>query len=151
MLPLLEKARSNGGWFVLLGAALLVPGLLVVGQSVLFTMAAMMLIGVAMLRQAMIMTVRISSGGHMKRSHAVAIRLVQPQDLDASAFAAGSMAPKVRATCLRLPRAGRVSAIGRLEDARAILKGGRHPDRQCPLPPATGRPPHPVLLCGRQG
>ncbi|EXL01468.1 carbamate kinase [Aquamicrobium defluvii] len=51
------------------------------------------------------------------------IRHVRPDRIDAAAFPAGSMGPKVEAACLFAARPGRMAGIGRLEDAAAILEG----------------------------
>lgn len=51
------------------------------------------------------------------------IRHVRPDRIDATAFPAGSMRPKVEAACLFSSNAGRIAGIGRLEDAGAILEG----------------------------
>jgi carbamate kinase len=52
-----------------------------------------------------------------------AIRRASPRALRELAFAAGSMAPKVEAACEFVDQTGAVAAIGRLEDAQAILRG----------------------------
>ncbi|MFT3691137.1 carbamate kinase [Paenirhodobacter sp.] len=52
-----------------------------------------------------------------------AIHRARPEDLDPARFAAGSMAPKVKAACAFAATPGRIAGIGRLEDARAILEG----------------------------
>jgi carbamate kinase len=46
---------------------------------------------------------------------------VTPQELDVSAFAAGSMGPKVQAACDFVARTGAMAGIGALQDASAIL------------------------------
>ncbi|MGV3500059.1 MAG: hypothetical protein ACO1OR_14695 [Hydrogenophaga sp.] len=46
---------------------------------------------------------------------------VTPQQLDVSAFAAGSMGPKVQAACDFVMRTGAMAGIGALQDASAIL------------------------------
>jgi len=51
------------------------------------------------------------------------IRHVRPDRIDAAAFPAGSMGPKVEAACLFASTPGRSAGIGRLEDAAAILEG----------------------------
>lgn len=51
------------------------------------------------------------------------IRHVRPDRIDAAAFPAGSMGPKVEAACLFASTPGRIAGIGRLEDAAAILEG----------------------------
>jgi carbamate kinase len=50
------------------------------------------------------------------------IRRAAPAELRRRAFASGSMAPKVEAAC-RFAEAGGLAAIGRLEDAAAVLAG----------------------------
>lgn len=52
-----------------------------------------------------------------------AIRHTHPQELAAMSFAAGSMGPKVEAACAFVSREDRITGIGRLQDARAILDG----------------------------
>ena len=52
-----------------------------------------------------------------------AIRRAEPSSLRDAGFAAGSMGPKVEAVCRFVERTGGVGAIGRLEDAAAILEG----------------------------
>jgi carbamate kinase len=47
-----------------------------------------------------------------------------PNDLDATQFERGSMRPKVEASLEFVRRTGRRAAIGRLEDAAALLTGG---------------------------
>ncbi len=51
------------------------------------------------------------------------IRHVGPDRIDAAAFPAGSMRPKVEAACLFSSTPGRIAGIGRLEDAAALLEG----------------------------
>lgn len=51
------------------------------------------------------------------------IRQVDPRQLAAMSFAAGSMGPKVEAACAFASLAGRIAGIGRLDDARAIIEG----------------------------
>jgi len=51
-----------------------------------------------------------------------AIRRASPRALRELAFAAGSMAPKVEAACEFVDQTGAMAAIGRLEDAQAILR-----------------------------
>jgi carbamate kinase len=46
-----------------------------------------------------------------------------PRELETMTFAAGSMGPKIASGCAFVRGGGRVSGIGRLEDARAILEG----------------------------
>lgn len=53
-----------------------------------------------------------------------AIGAVTPDDLDPSEFAAGSMRPKIEAAISFVDKTGRPAAIGRLEDAAAMLEGG---------------------------
>ena len=52
-----------------------------------------------------------------------AIRRASPAALRTMSFAAGSMAPKVQAACEFAEQTGAIAAIGRLEDAEAILRG----------------------------
>jgi carbamate kinase len=52
-----------------------------------------------------------------------AIRNATPEQLAASEFAAGSMAPKVRAACLFAERTGGFAAIGSIADTQALLRG----------------------------
>jgi carbamate kinase len=52
-----------------------------------------------------------------------AIRSTHPAELRQTAFPAGSMGPKVEAACRFVEAGGRFSAIGRMEDAAAILAG----------------------------
>ena len=52
-----------------------------------------------------------------------AMRRASPGSLRELAFAAGSMAPKVEAACEFVDQTGAMAAIGRLEDAQAILRG----------------------------
>ena len=49
------------------------------------------------------------------------IRLATPGDLRARPFPAGSMGPKVDAACRFVEAAGGMAAIGRLDDAEALL------------------------------
>ena len=51
------------------------------------------------------------------------IRFATPADLRGRSFPAGSMGPKVEAACRFAEQAGGLSAIGRLEDAVALLDG----------------------------
>jgi len=51
------------------------------------------------------------------------IRSATPDELASSAFAAGSMAPKVRAACWFAERTGGFAAIGSIEDTQALLRG----------------------------
>ena len=51
------------------------------------------------------------------------IRMATPDELRGFEFASGSMAPKVEAACEFVETTGAVAAIGRLEDAAAILAG----------------------------
>jgi carbamate kinase len=48
---------------------------------------------------------------------------VQAGDLSAAAFASGSMGPKVEAAVAFATATGKPAAIGRLEDAAAIVTG----------------------------
>jgi len=50
------------------------------------------------------------------------ITRARPDEVDASAFPAGSMGPKVAAACAFAAKPGRIAGIGRLEDARAVLE-----------------------------
>jgi carbamate kinase len=52
-----------------------------------------------------------------------AIRSATPDELAASEFAAGSMAPKVRAACWFAERTGGFAAIGSIHDTQALLRG----------------------------
>jgi carbamate kinase len=52
-----------------------------------------------------------------------AIRRAAPQALRRLEFAAGSMAPKVQAACEFVEQTGAKAAIGRLDEAEAILRG----------------------------
>jgi carbamate kinase len=52
-----------------------------------------------------------------------AIRSATPDELAASEFAAGSMAPKVRAACWFAERTGGFAAIGSIDDTQALLRG----------------------------
>ena len=52
-----------------------------------------------------------------------AIRHASPGSLRELSFAAGSMGPKVEAACEFVDQSGAMAAIGRLEDAQAILRG----------------------------
>jgi carbamate kinase len=52
-----------------------------------------------------------------------AIGDVTPEMLDADAFAAGSMGPKVRAACWFAERGGGFAAIGSIEHTQALLRG----------------------------
>lgn len=51
------------------------------------------------------------------------IRRARPDEIDPASFPAGSMGPKVEAAAAFASVEGRLSGIGRLEDARAILEG----------------------------
>ena len=51
------------------------------------------------------------------------IRRASPAALEAHAFAAGSMGPKVTAACRFVRATGHRAAIGALEDLGAILEG----------------------------
>jgi carbamate kinase len=51
------------------------------------------------------------------------IRHATPAEFGASAFAAGSMGPKVRAACLFAEETGGISAIGSINDTQALLRG----------------------------
>ena len=51
------------------------------------------------------------------------IQTISPNELDAMAFAAGSMGPKITAACDFVRAGGTLAGIGRLQDARAILEG----------------------------
>jgi carbamate kinase len=55
--------------------------------------------------------------------HAGPIRHATPAQLRARPFPAGSMAPKVAAVCRFTETTGRPAAIGRLDDAAALLDG----------------------------
>ncbi len=46
-----------------------------------------------------------------------------PRELASTAFAAGSMRPKVEAACRFVEKTGRIAAIGAIEEAEAILEG----------------------------
>ena len=50
------------------------------------------------------------------------ITRARPDEVDAAAFPAGSMGPKVAAACAFAAKPGRIAGIGRLEDARAVLE-----------------------------
>jgi carbamate kinase len=52
-----------------------------------------------------------------------AIADITPDELETMVFAAGSMGPKIASGAAFVRSGGRVSGIGRLEDARAILEG----------------------------
>ena len=52
-----------------------------------------------------------------------AMRRASPRSLRELDFAPGSMAPKVEAACEFVDQTGAMAAIGRLEDAQAILRG----------------------------
>jgi carbamate kinase len=52
-----------------------------------------------------------------------AIRSATPGELASSEFAAGSMAPKVRAACWFAERTGGFAAIGSIHDTQALLRG----------------------------
>lgn len=54
---------------------------------------------------------------------AIAIRHAAPGQLDEADFAKGSMGPKIGAACKFTRTTGKLSAIGRLEDAMDILEG----------------------------
>jgi carbamate kinase len=56
---------------------------------------------------------------------ATPVRSATPDDLWRVPFAAGSMAPKVRAACRFVEATGGVAAIGALADARELLAGRR--------------------------
>ena len=56
-------------------------------------------------------------------SHARPIRHATPAQLRARPFPAGSMAPKVAAVCRLTETTGRPAAIGRPDDAAALLDG----------------------------
>jgi carbamate kinase len=51
------------------------------------------------------------------------IRQTTPRELRARSFPAGSMRPKVEAACGFVEATGRMAAIGRLDDAEALLDG----------------------------
>jgi len=55
--------------------------------------------------------------------HARAIRRISAQDISRSAFAPGSMGPKVEAAAQFVEQTGGMAGIGRLKDAHAILTG----------------------------
>ncbi len=48
---------------------------------------------------------------------------ITPSSLDAMEFASGSMAPKISSACDFVRAGGKLAAIGRLQDARAIVEG----------------------------
>jgi carbamate kinase len=50
------------------------------------------------------------------------IRRAAPRDLRGRSFAAGSMGPKVEAACRFAEATGGMAAIGRLDDAAALLR-----------------------------
>ena len=50
------------------------------------------------------------------------ITRARPDEVDAAAFPAGSMGPKVAAASAFAAKPGRIAGIGRLEDARAVLE-----------------------------
>jgi carbamate kinase len=52
-----------------------------------------------------------------------AIRSATPEELASTEFAAGSMAPKVRAACWFAERTGGFAAIGSIHDTQALLRG----------------------------
>ncbi len=52
-----------------------------------------------------------------------AISTATPEELSDSAFAEGSMGPKVRAACAFVKRTGRRAAIGSIEDTEALVRG----------------------------
>jgi carbamate kinase len=52
-----------------------------------------------------------------------AIRRAGPDALRASAFAEGSMGPKVKAACTFVEKAGGFAAIGSINDTPALLRG----------------------------
>ena len=52
-----------------------------------------------------------------------AIRRISPQAVENYTFAAGSMAPKIKAACEFVEQTGGIAGIGRLQDAKAILQG----------------------------
>ena len=52
-----------------------------------------------------------------------AIRRATPEALGASAFAEGSMGPKVRAACSFVQESGGLAAIGSILDTAALLRG----------------------------
>jgi carbamate kinase len=54
---------------------------------------------------------------------AAAIRRASPAALADTAFAAGSMGPKVQAACRFVTETGGVAAIGSIEDAAAVVRG----------------------------
>ena len=66
-----------------------------------------------------------------KRDHPVAV--AGPDDFDLSAFDGGSMRPKIEAAAEFALKTGHCAAIGRLQDASAILAGqaGTRIDRSC--------------------
>ena len=55
--------------------------------------------------------------------HARPIHRATPQELRARPFPAGSMGPKVEAACRFVEATGGMAAIGRLDDAEALLDG----------------------------
>jgi hypothetical protein len=50
---------------------------------------------------------------------------ITPDALEAMSFAPGSMGPKITAACDFVRAGGQLAGIGRLEDARAIIRGAR--------------------------
>lgn len=52
-----------------------------------------------------------------------AIRRISPQAIENYTFAAGSMAPKIKAACEFVVQTGGFAGIGKLQDADAILQG----------------------------
>jgi len=55
--------------------------------------------------------------------HTRPIRQATPSELRARSFAVGSMGPKVEAACRFVETTGGMAAIGRLDDAAALLDG----------------------------
>jgi carbamate kinase len=51
------------------------------------------------------------------------IRRASPEALGQTEFAAGSMAPKVRAACQFVERTGGIAAIGSISDTPGLLRG----------------------------
>lgn len=71
------------------------------------------------------------------------IRVATPRELRQRRFAPGSMAPKVEAACRFVEAGGQFAAIGRLEDARAVLAGtaGTRVPAAPTAPAAAAAPP----------
>ncbi len=58
-----------------------------------------------------------------QQTNAKALKQISPQHLQQYQFAAGSMAPKVKAACEFVEQTGGIAGIGRLQDAAVILQG----------------------------